>query len=65
MGWFLLFLVLIAIAFGVLSAVIKAVVFLVLTILFTIAALVGIAVLGMRHAGKRWQRDLERRFPSA
>jgi len=64
MGWFLLFLVLIALAFGVLGVVIKATVIIVLTILFTIAALVLLAVLAFRHQANRVRRELERRFPN-
>jgi hypothetical protein len=64
MGWFLLFLVLIALAFGVLGVVIKATVIIVLTILFTIAALVVLAILGFRYQANRARRELERRFPS-
>ena len=63
MGWFILFLVLVAVAFGVLGAVIKATVILVLTILFTIAALMAIAVFAFRHQANRFRRDFERRLP--
>ena len=63
MGWFLLVLVLIALAFGVLGVVIKATVVIVLTILFTIAALVMLAVLAFRYQANRVRRELERRFP--
>jgi hypothetical protein len=61
-GWFLLFLVLVALAFGVLGAVIKATVFIVLTILFVIMALTTIAVLAFRHQANRFRRDFERRL---
>lgn len=63
MGWLLLLLVLIALAFGVLGVVIKATVVIVLTILFTIAALVILGVFAFRHQANRFRRDLERRFP--
>lgn len=63
MGWFILFLVLVAVAFGVLGAVIKATVFIVLTILFTLVALTAIAVLAFRHQANKFQREFERRLP--
>jgi len=63
MGWFLLVLVLVALAFGVLGVVIKATVVIVLTILFTVAALVMLAVLTFRYQANRVRRELERRFP--
>jgi Flp pilus assembly protein TadB len=63
MGWFVLFLVLVAVAFGVLGAVIKATVFIVLTILFTLVALTLIAVFAFRHQANRFRRDFERRLP--
>jgi hypothetical protein len=56
-------LVLIAVAFGVLGAVIKATVFLVLTILFTIATLAVLGMLAFRHQANKFRRELERRFP--
>jgi hypothetical protein len=61
MGWFLLLLVLVALAFGVLGIVIKATIVIVLTILFTIAALVMLAVLAFRHQANKFRRELERR----
>jgi hypothetical protein len=64
MGWFLLLLVLVALAFGVLGIVIKATIVIVLTILFTIAALVMLAVLAFRHQANKVRRELERRNPS-
>jgi hypothetical protein len=63
MGWFILFLVLVAVAFGVLGAVIKATVFLVLTVLFTLVALTAIAVFAFRHQANKFRRDYERRLP--
>ncbi|HEV8563345.1 MAG TPA: hypothetical protein VGR41_00350 [Actinomycetota bacterium] len=63
MGWFILFLVLVAVAFGVLGAVIKATVFLVLTVLFTIVALTAIAVFALRHQANKFRREYERRLP--
>lgn len=63
MGWFILFLVLVAVAFGVLGAVIKATVVLVLTILFTLLALVAIAILAFRHQANKFRREIERRLP--
>ncbi|MBI3648714.1 MAG: hypothetical protein HY240_08200 [Actinobacteria bacterium] len=63
MGWFLLLLVLIAVAFGILGAVIKATVFVVLTILFTITTLVVLAALAFRHQANKLRRQLERRLP--
>ncbi len=63
MGWVLFLLVLVAAAFGVLGAVLKATVFLVLTILFTIAALVAIAMLFVRYQARKIRRELERHFP--
>ena len=63
MGWFLLFLVLVAIAFGVLGAVIKATVFLVLTILFTLAALIAIGLFAVRHQANKLRREFDRRLP--
>ena len=63
MGWFLLFLVLVAVAFGVLGAVIKATVVLVLTILFTLAALIAIGVFAVRHQANKFRREFDRRLP--
>ena len=62
MGWFLLFLVLIAAAFGVLGLVIKATVFVVLTIVMTVIVLGFIAYLMLRHQAKRLDDDLNRRL---
>jgi hypothetical protein len=57
MAWVILFLVLLAAAFGVLGAVVKAAAFLVLTILLTIAALVAIAWYSLKGQLRRWERD--------
>jgi hypothetical protein len=56
MAWFILIVVLLAAAFGVLGAVIKATAFIVLTILLTIAALGAIAVYAFRAQLRRWER---------
>ena len=63
MGWLLLLLVLVALAFGVLGVVIKATVVIVLTILFTIAAFVMLGVLAFRHQANKFRRELEGRGP--
>jgi hypothetical protein len=57
MGWFILILVLLAAAFGVLGAVVKAAAFLVLTILLTLAALGAIAWYSFRAQLRRWERE--------
>lgn len=57
MAWFILIVVLLAAAFGVLGAVIKATAFLVLTILLTVAALGAIAWYSIRTQLRRWQRE--------
>jgi len=62
MGWVLLFLVLIAAAFGVLGAVVKATIFLVLTIIMTVLALGFIVYLLLRRQARRVERDLTRRL---
>jgi len=62
MGWVLLFLVLIAAAFGVLGAVVKATVFLVLTIIMTVLVLAFIAYLLLRRQARRFESDLNRRL---
>jgi hypothetical protein len=56
MGWVILFLVLLAAAFGVLGAVIKAAAILVLTILLAVAALVAIAWYSFKGQLRRWER---------
>ncbi len=62
MGWFLLFLVLIAAAFGVLGLVIKATVFVVLTIVMTVIVLGFIAYLMLRRQARRFDDDLNKRL---
>jgi hypothetical protein len=62
MGWLLLFLVLIAAAFGVLGAVIKATAFIVLTIVFVVITLGFLAYLSVRHQARRLQDELNRRL---
>jgi hypothetical protein len=57
MGWIILFLVLLAAAFGVLGAVIKVAAFLVLTILLVVAALAAIAWYSFKGQLRRWERD--------
>ena len=57
MGWVILFLVLLAAAFGVLGAVIKVAAFLVLTILLVVAALGAIAWYSFKGQLRRWERD--------
>jgi hypothetical protein len=66
MGWFILILVLIAIALGILGAVLKAVAFIVLTIIFTLMALGAIAYFAVRHQARRFMSDPNdrRRLPS-
>lgn len=54
MGWFIVILVLIAIAFGILGAVVKAVAFIVLTIIFTLLALGAIAYFALKHQARRF-----------
>ena len=61
MGWVILFLVLLAAAFGVLGAVIKVAAFLVLTILLVVAALAAIAWYSFKGQLRRWERDGRRR----
>ena len=53
MGWILLFLILIAAAFGVLGLVIKATVFIVLTILMSLLVLGYIAYVMVRRQARR------------
>ena len=58
MAWFLLIVVLIAAAFGVLGAVLKLTAVLVLTILLTIAILGALAWWGFRSQIRRWERGV-------
>lgn len=62
MGWFLLFLVLIAAALGVLGLVVKATIFLVLTILMTVIVLGYVAFLIVRRQARRLQKEFEKRL---
>jgi hypothetical protein len=62
-AWVILFLVLLAAAFGVLGAVLKAAAFLVLTILLTLAVLAAIAWYGIQGQLRRWQREVDREQP--
>ena len=62
MGWFLLFLLLIAAAFGVLGLVIKATVFVVLTVVMTVIVLGYVAYLMLRRQAKRFESELDKRL---
>jgi hypothetical protein len=62
MGWVLLFLVLVAAAFGVLGAVVKATIFFVLTIVMTVLVLAFIAYLLLKRQARRFEQDLNRRL---
>jgi hypothetical protein len=66
MGWLVLILVLIALAFGVLGAVVKAVAFIVLTAVFTLLALGAIVYFALKHSARRMMRDVDkgRQLPS-
>jgi hypothetical protein len=66
MGWLVLILVLIAIAFGILGAVIKAVAFVVLTVIFTVLALGAIAYFTIKHQARKITNDANgrRQLPS-
>jgi hypothetical protein len=66
MGWFILILVLIAIALGILGAVLKAVAFIVLTVIFTLMAFGAIVYFAVRHQARRYMSDPSdrRRLPS-
>jgi len=57
MGWVILFLVLLAAAFGVLGAVVKVAAFIVLTILLVVAALAAVAWYSFKGQMRRWERD--------
>jgi len=56
MAWLILFLVLLAAAFGVLGAVLKLTAILVLTVLLTIAALIAVVSYSFRSQIRRWER---------
>ena len=60
MGWFILILVLIAVALGILGAVVKAVAFIVLTIIFTLLALGAIAYFAVKHQARRFADEANR-----
>jgi len=60
MGWLILILVLIAVALGILGAVVKAVAFIVLTIIFTVLALGAIAYFAVKHQTRRFTNDANR-----
>ena len=60
MGWFILVLVLIAIALGIFVAVVKAVAFIVLTVIFTMLALGAIAYFAVRHQARRFANEANR-----
>ena len=62
MGWFIVFLMLVALAFGVLGAVIKATVFIVLTIVATVVCLAMIGGWVIRRKAERFARELDRRL---
>lgn len=62
MGWFLLILVVLAAALGVLGAVLKLTAIVVLTIMLTVAILVTVGVLALRYGWWRATRDVERRL---
>jgi hypothetical protein len=57
-GWFILILIVLAAAFGVLSIVVKTVLVLVLTILLTVAIFVAIVWYAFKHQLRRVQREL-------
>jgi hypothetical protein len=62
MAWVILFLVLLAAAFGVLGAVLKLTAILVLTILLTVAALVALVSYSVKTQFRRWEQgDIEGR----
>jgi len=60
MGWLILILVLIAVALGILGAVVKAVAFIVLTVIFTMLALGAIAYFAVKHQARRFADDANR-----
>ena len=64
MGWFLLILVLLAAAFGVLGAVIKATVFVVVTIVLTVAVLITLGVLAARYGWWKVNKEIDHRIAS-
>ncbi len=60
MGWLILILVLIAVALGILGAVVKAVAFIVLTVIFTMLALGAIAYFAVKHQARRFADEANR-----
>ena len=60
MGWLILILVLIAVALGILGAVVKAVAFIVLTVIFTLLALGAIAYFAVKHQARRFSDEANR-----
>lgn len=62
MGWFLLILVLLAAAFGVLGAVVKVTAVLVFSILLTIAVLIALSVLAVKYGWWKASKEVERRL---
>ena len=65
MGWFLLILVILAAAFGVLGAVIKATAFVVLTIMLTITVLITLGILAVRYGWWKANREIDRRLTAS
>jgi Flp pilus assembly protein TadB len=63
MGWILLFLILIAAAFGVLGLVVKATVFIVLTILMTLLVLGYIAYAMVRRQARKLTKEMGGQLP--
>lgn len=62
MGWFLLILVLLAAAFGVLGAVIKVTAVIVFSILLTIAVLITLGVLAVKYGWWKTNKEAGRRL---
>ena len=63
MGWILLFLILIAAAFGVLGLVVKATAFIVLTLLMSVLVLGYIAYVMVRRQARKLAREMDRQLP--
>ena len=62
MGWLILILVLLAVAFGVLGAVVKAAAFIVLTVLLSIVLLTAIGWYALKRQARRLMTDVDRRM---
>lgn len=62
MGWLILILVLLAAAFGVLSAVIKVTAIVVFSILLTIAVVITLGVLALRYGWWKATKEMDRRL---